>query len=175
MVSLCLYRNPFSPDKQFLHLRSQSDYGGARKVSKKLVKGNRVDCVGRWKGEDVCQQQKYRCMLLSWSVPQNTVNLKINQIYYVSVEISALTKDCRGWWLKILVWYLYTHILRVRVSMHQFAWKSHLTWQWILFVVVGYVNFMHLFSSLVAGFSYQDVALFWSTFKTIQSSLLASE
>lgn len=188
MISLCFYRTPFPPNKQFLCLRSWSDYGGARKVSEKLVKGNRVDCDGRWKG-DVCQQQKYRCMLLSWSVPQNTVNLEINQICYVpcwgdsrillmtwdSVDIPGLTKDYREWWLKILVWYLYTLILRVLVFVYQFAWKSHLTLQWILFTVVGYVNFMYLFNSLVAGFSYQDVALFWSTFKTTQSSLLASE
>lgn len=31
----------------------------------------------------MCQQQKYRCTLSSWSVPQNIVNLKINQIPYV--------------------------------------------------------------------------------------------
>lgn len=42
-------------------------------------------------------------------------------------------------------------------------------------MVVGYINFMYLFKSLVVGFSYQDIALFWSAFKTIQSSVLASE
>lgn len=169
MVSLCPFRILFFLDKWFLHLRSE-----------RLVKQNRVDCHGRWK-EDVCQQQKCEYMLLSWSVLQNTVNLEINQVCFVPclrdswiflMAWDGLTKEYRRWWLKIL-WYLCAHVLNLHASVYQFAWKSHLTLKWILFVVVGY--FMYLFRSLVAGFSYQDVALFWSAFKTIHSGLLASE
>lgn len=74
----------------------------------------------------------------------------------------------------LMVIFMCTHTKRACLCA-SVDWKSHLTLKWMLHVGDGYFNFMYLFSTLVAVFSYQDVVPFCSTFKTIHSGLLASE
>lgn len=65
--SLCAFIELFSPQtSNFFFLDPDLIMVEQEKcLSQRLVKGNRVDCDGKWKGEDVCQQQKHKCMLVS--------------------------------------------------------------------------------------------------------------
>lgn len=63
----------------------------------------------------------------------------------------VLKKDYRGWWLKILIWHTMCGFLCASVCLES---SSNIKEGTIYGSWVGYFNFMYLFSSLVAGFSY---------------------
>lgn len=74
-----------------------------------------------------------------------------------SKYVSGLKKDYRGWWLNILIWHTTCEFLCASVYLEI---SSNIKGGTIYCSLVGLFNFMYLFSSLVAGFSYQNVALF---------------
>lgn len=160
--SLCVFIELQSPETSFSLFRAWTDYLGSRKsriqercVSDWLVKGSRVGCGRR----EICASSRSIYMLWSWSVPpkhselrnQSDVLCALPKRFWNIVDCLSLcryTWSCKrqrlgGW----TCWFI-----RVHACMYQFAWKSHVTLKRILFVVVEFVNFMYLFSSLGSSF-----------------------
>lgn len=129
-------------------------------MSDQLVKGSRVGC-GR---KEICASSRniYACCEVD-QCPQNTVNSGINQVCCVpclrdsGILLTALlyryTPDsAKDKSLVVEHVDLYVCIPSVHACVYQFAWKSHVTLKRIVFVVVEFVNFMYLFSSLASAF-----------------------